>query len=201
MRTNIDIDDRLMRQAMRSSRSRTKRAAVEEGLRLLIQTRAQATIRRLRGKVHWSGDLHKSRGARHGEYSCIVIVDTTVWIDYLRGLRNKETEYFDREVGRQRFGLTDLILCETLQGVGDENTFTRVLRELRKFEVFETGSQELAIEAARNFGNLRRRGRTVRKTIDCLIATFCLRHGHSLLHRDRDYDHFEDFLGLTVIHP
>jgi predicted nucleic acid-binding protein len=131
----------------------------------------------------------------------MVIVDTTVWIDYLRGLRNKQTDYFDRELGRQRFGLTDLILCETLQGVGDENAFTRVLRELRKFEVFETGGQELAIEAARNFGNLRRRGRTVRKTIDCLIATFCLRHGYSLLHRDRDYDHFEDFLGLTVIHP
>jgi predicted nucleic acid-binding protein len=131
----------------------------------------------------------------------MVIVDTTVWIDYLRGLRNKETEYFDREVGRQRFGLTDLILCETLQGVRDENTFARVLRELRKFEVFETGSQELAVEAARNFGNLRRRGRTVRKTIDCLIATFCLRQGHSLLHRDRDYNYFEDFLGLTVIHP
>ena len=131
----------------------------------------------------------------------MVIVDTTVWIDYLRGLQNNQTDYFDRELGRQRFGLTDLILCETLQGVGDENTFTRVLRELRKFEVFETGSQELAIEAARNFGKLRRRGRTVRKTIDCLIATFCLLHGHSLLHRDRDYDHFEDFLGLTVIHP
>ncbi len=131
----------------------------------------------------------------------MVIVDTTVWIDYLRGLRNKETDYFDRELGRQRFGLTDLILCETLQGIGDENTFARVLRELRKFEVFETGGEELAVEAARNFGNLRRRGRTVRKTIDCLIATFCLRNGHSLLHRDRDYDHFEDFLGLAVIHP
>lgn len=131
----------------------------------------------------------------------MVIVDTTVWIDYLRGLRNKETDYFDRELGRQRFGLTDLILGEILQSVGDENTFTRVLRELRKFEVFETGSQELAIEAARNFGSLRRQGRTVRKTIDCLIATFCLRHGYSLLHRDRDYDPFEDFLGLTVIHP
>jgi len=67
MRTNIDIDDRLMRQAMRSSRSRTKRATVEEGLRLLIQTRAQATIRRLRGKVRWHGDLHKSRLGRLAE--------------------------------------------------------------------------------------------------------------------------------------
>jgi Arc/MetJ family transcription regulator len=67
MRTNIEIDDRLMRQAMRSSRSRTKRAVVEEGLRLLIQTRAQATIRRLRGKIRWNGDLHKSRLARLAE--------------------------------------------------------------------------------------------------------------------------------------
>jgi len=62
----------------------------------------------------------------------MVIVDTTVWIDYLRGLRNKETDYFDRELSRQRFGLTDLILCETLQGVGDEKAFTRVLGALRK---------------------------------------------------------------------
>ena len=131
----------------------------------------------------------------------MVIVDTTVWIDYLRGLRNKETDYFDSELGRQRFGLTDLILCETLQGIGDDKAFTRVLRELRKFEIFETGGEEMAIEAARNFRGLRQRGRTIRKTIDCLIATFCLRHGHSLLHRDRDYDQFEVFLGLVVIHP
>ncbi|HEV2396300.1 MAG TPA: type II toxin-antitoxin system VapB family antitoxin [Candidatus Sulfotelmatobacter sp.] len=67
MRTNVEIDDRLMHQAMRSSRSRTKRAAVEEGLRLLIQTRAQATIRRLRGKIRWDGDLRKSRRGRLAE--------------------------------------------------------------------------------------------------------------------------------------
>jgi predicted nucleic acid-binding protein len=131
----------------------------------------------------------------------MVIVDTTVWIDYLRGLRNRETDYFDRELGRQRFGLTDLILCETLQGIGDEKAFARVLRDLRKFEIFETGGEELAVEAARKFRSLRQRGRPVRKTIDCSIATFCILHGHSLLHRDRDYDHFEDFLGLAVIHP
>jgi Arc/MetJ family transcription regulator len=67
MRTNIDIDDRLMHQAMRSSRSRTKRAAVEAGLRLLIQTRGQAGIRRLRGKVRWDGNLNKSRLGRLSE--------------------------------------------------------------------------------------------------------------------------------------
>jgi|SRR5271155_3864143 len=131
----------------------------------------------------------------------MVIVDTTVWIDYLRGLQNSETNYFDRELGRQRFGLTDLILCEILQGLSDEHASKRVLRELRQFELFETGGEELAVAAARNFRSLRQRGHTVRKTVDCLIATFCLRHGHSLLHRDRDFDHFEKLLGLAVIHP
>ncbi len=131
----------------------------------------------------------------------MIIVDTTVWIDYLSGRDNRETDYLDRELSRQRLGLTDLILCETLQGVPDERSFTRVLQELRKFELFETGGEEMAILAARNFRRLRQHGRTVRKTIDCLIATFCLHHGHSLLHRDRDFDHFEQVLGLTVIHP
>ena len=131
----------------------------------------------------------------------MIIVDTTVWIDYLSGRDNSETDYLDRELSRQRLGLTDLILCETLQGLPDERSFTRVLQELRKFELFETGREEMAILAARNFRRLRQHGRTVRKTIDCLIATFCLHHGHSLLHRDRDFDHFEQVLGLTVIHP
>jgi predicted nucleic acid-binding protein len=131
----------------------------------------------------------------------MVIVDTTVWIGYLRGLQNSETNYFARELGRQRFGLTDLILCEILQGLRDEHSSKRVLRELRRFELFETGGEELAVAAARNFRSLRQRGHTVRKTIDCLIATFCLRHGHSLLHRDRDFDPFEKILGLAVIHP
>ncbi|HEV8383702.1 MAG TPA: type II toxin-antitoxin system VapB family antitoxin [Candidatus Acidoferrales bacterium] len=65
MRTNIEIDDRLMRQALRASGARTKRAAVEEGLRLLIQTRAQAGIRKLRGKIEWDGDLETSRQGRY----------------------------------------------------------------------------------------------------------------------------------------
>jgi len=131
----------------------------------------------------------------------VLIVDTTVWIDYLAGRRNPETDYLDRELPRQRLGLTDLILCEVLQGIRDDKSFARVLRDLRKFAVFETGGEELAIDAAKNFRLLRRRGHTVRKTIDCLIATFCLRHGHSLLHRDRDFDPFEQFLALPVVHP
>jgi predicted nucleic acid-binding protein len=131
----------------------------------------------------------------------MVIIDTTVWIDYLRGIISKETAWFESELKRQRFGLTDLILCEILQGVPDENTARQVLRELSLFEIYHTGGEDLAVAAARNFRLLRQRGRTVRKTIDGLIATFCLRQGFSLLHCDRDYNHFEVVLGLSVIHP
>lgn len=131
----------------------------------------------------------------------MTIVDTTVWVDYLRGFSNPETEYLDRRLAIERLGLTDLILCEILQGVDGESSAARVLRELRRFEIFDTGNQHLAIESAKNFRALRRQGRTVRKTIDCLIATFCVTHGHSLLHRDRDFDHFERLMSLRVIHP
>jgi predicted nucleic acid-binding protein len=131
----------------------------------------------------------------------VVIIDTTVWVDYFRGLENVETDWLNVEVSRQRLGLTVLILCEVLQGVRNDAALKRVQRELLKFEVLETGGTALALAAARNFRTLRRRGHTVRKTIDCLIATFCLREGHSLLHRDRDFDPFEHLLGLSVIHP
>lgn len=131
----------------------------------------------------------------------MTIVDTTVWVDYLRGFSNLETEYLDRTLAVERLGLTDLILCEILQGVDGEDSAARLLRELRRFEIFETGGKQLSVESAKNFRMLRRQGRTVRKTIDCLIATFCLVHGHSLLHRDRDFEHFERLLGLRVIHP
>jgi predicted nucleic acid-binding protein len=131
----------------------------------------------------------------------MVIVDTTVWIDYFQGVTNLETDWLNDVLDRQRLGLTDLILCEVLQGVHDESAVTNVERHLLMLHVFETGGVDLARKAARNYRVLRSRGHTVRKTIDCLIATFCLRDQHSLLHRDRDFDPFEKYLALTVIHP
>jgi predicted nucleic acid-binding protein len=131
----------------------------------------------------------------------VVIVDTTVWIDYFQGVPNPETEWLDAALEQQRLGLVDLILCETLQGVRDESVARDVERQLLKLEVFETGGVELAREAERNYRTLRSRGHTVRKTIDCLIATFCLRERHSLLHRDRDFDPFEKYLALSVVRP
>jgi predicted nucleic acid-binding protein len=131
----------------------------------------------------------------------MVIVDTTVWIDYLRGADNPEVEWLDRELTRQRLGLTDLSLCEVLQGVRGDAAFAQVRDELLGFQIFETGGKYLAIAAALNYRALREKGYTVRRTIDCLIVTFCLQAGHELLHRDRDFDAFEKALGLRVVHP
>ena len=131
----------------------------------------------------------------------MVIVDTTVWVDYFQGARNPETDWLNIELDRQRVGLTDIILCEVLQGVRDDVAAKEVEGALAKCEVFEMGGVALARDAARNDRTLRTRGHTVRKTIDCLIATFCLRGQHSLLHRDRDFEPFERVLGLPVVHP
>jgi predicted nucleic acid-binding protein len=131
----------------------------------------------------------------------VVIVDTTVWIDYLQGAQNAETDWLNTEFVRQRLGLTNIILCEVLQGVRDDVIAKRVETSLTKCEIFDMGGVVLAREAARNYRTLRGHGHPVRKTIDCLIATFCLRGQHSLLHRDRDFEPFEKLLGLSVIHP
>ena len=71
-------------------------------------------------------------------------------------------------------GLTDLIVCEILQGIRSDTAFTQVRRDLTRFQIFNTGGTDMAIAAAHNYRSLRKRGATVRKTIDCLIATFCL---------------------------
>jgi predicted nucleic acid-binding protein len=131
----------------------------------------------------------------------MVIVDTTVWIDYLGGTTNEHTIWLDRQLDRQRLGLTDLILCEVLQGIREEAVFTQVRQDLVKFRVFNTGGEDLAVAAANNYRSLRRQGYTVRRTIDCLIATFCLEERHALLHRHHDFDPFEKILALQVVHP
>ena len=132
----------------------------------------------------------------------MVIVDTTVWIDYLRGIENAQTDWLSRQMRTRRIALTDLILCEVLQGIREPAAFREIRDELlRRFLLLETGGQQLAIAAAQNYQTLRDRGQTVRKTIHCLIATFCLHADHELLHRDRNFDAFEKILGLRVVHP
>jgi predicted nucleic acid-binding protein len=131
----------------------------------------------------------------------MVLIDTSVWIDYLRGTINPHTDWIDRELSLQRLGLTDLILCEILQGIPEDAAFRKVRRTLSQFEIFSTGGEDLAVASAVNYRRLRAGGHTIRKTIDCLIATFCVANGHTLLHRDRNFDLFEAHLRLRVIHP
>jgi hypothetical protein len=134
----------------------------------------------------------------------VVLIDASVWIDFLNGVRTPETDWLDQQLPRQRLGVLDLVVCEVLQGVASEAEAGMVLKELKRLEVFATGGLDLAVASARNYRLLRRKGRTVRKTLDCLpnclIATFCLLHGHTLLHCDRDFDPFEKELGLRVVH-
>ncbi len=131
----------------------------------------------------------------------MVIVDTTVWIDYLNGVQTPQTDWLDAQVEKQRLGLTELILCEILQGVKNDEQAAETQRELLKFEIMPMTGIELAVAAARNDRYLRGKGRAIRKTVDSWIATFCLVHGHALLHHDHDFDPFEEILGLQVVHP
>jgi predicted nucleic acid-binding protein len=131
----------------------------------------------------------------------VVVVDTSVLVDFINGITNPETQWLDLRLDRQRFGLTTLILAELLQGFRTDRESALVLSELSNFEIVESYEMDLAVEAARNYRLLRSDGRTPRKTIDTLIATYCIRNGHTLLHRDRDFDAFEERLGLKVIHP
>ena len=130
----------------------------------------------------------------------MVIVDSTVWIDYLGGSSNTETTWLDDALPYRRLGLTDLILCEVLQGIRNDVAFRSIRDDLMRLKIFSPGGPDLAVAAAQNYRTLRRRGFTVRRTIDCWIATFCIFSGYQLLHRDRDFDPFEEVLGLEVVH-
>jgi len=130
----------------------------------------------------------------------MIIVDTSVWIDYLRDLETPQTSRLEIEMERNRLAITDLILCEILQGIRDDKQYRETRETLFSLEIFSTGGADLALEAVDNYRVLRKNGVTVRKTIDCLIATFCIVNDHSLLHNDRDFDGFEKELGLQVIH-
>jgi predicted nucleic acid-binding protein len=129
----------------------------------------------------------------------VILIDATVWIDYLRGIPTSQVEWLEGAMERQRLGLVDSVLCEVLQGMRDHQHLEEVSLALSRFAIFTTGGTELALAAARIYITLRREGYTIRKTIGCLIATFCLMHDHALLHNDRDFDPFEQFLGLPVV--
>jgi predicted nucleic acid-binding protein len=128
----------------------------------------------------------------------LILVDSSVWIDYFKGTITSQTEMLDRLLGQQLLAIGDLILTEVLQGFDNERDFNEARKMLTSLVVVELGGQEIAIQAAKNFRALRRRGVTVRKTIDTVIATRCIESGYDLLHNDRGFDPFAKHLGLRV---
>lgn len=131
----------------------------------------------------------------------MIVVDSSVWIDWLRNEDTAETAWLTVHLAKEPLALTDLILFEVLRGVRDGRVLAETERALLPFEVFGTGGEELARQSARHYRLLRSAGLTVRSLTDCLVASFCIREGHTLLHCDRDFDGFEQHLGLTVVRP
>lgn len=131
----------------------------------------------------------------------MIVVDSSVWIDFFNGNPTPRALFL-----RDRFGIDpilvgDLVLTEVLQGFRDDREFEAARSALNRFPIAPVVGPDIALYSARNYRTLRAKGVTVRKTIDLIIATFCLTHGHALLHEDRDFDPMETHLGLKVIHP
>lgn len=128
----------------------------------------------------------------------MILVDSSVWIAHLRGHRTLATVKLEAAAGSEPLLIGDLIMLEVLQGARDEDHAARIERSLRRYAVVPLLNANLASRAARNYRKLRSLGITIRKTADIIIGTFCIEHGHVLLHDDRDFAPMEEHLGLLV---
>ncbi len=126
----------------------------------------------------------------------MILVDSSVWIDYFRGTPTREADLLDTSLARELLTLGDLILTEVLQRSASEREFNQAKKLLTSFDIIDLGGADNALAAARNFRTLRARGFTIRKTIDTLIATCCIENDLALLYSDRDFDPFVIHLGL-----
>jgi predicted nucleic acid-binding protein len=128
----------------------------------------------------------------------MIVADTSVWIDYVRGLNAPHTDILDYELLYNRVITGDIIIADFLQGFREEKDFLEAKKIMESLEYRDFLGKEIALQAALNFRILRKRGITVRKTIDVIIATFCIENGFALIHNDRDFDPMEEHLGLVV---
>ena len=129
----------------------------------------------------------------------MIVVDTSVWIDYFNGVATRETALLDALLGAEPIVIGDLILAEVLQGFRAEGDGRKARTALDRLLFQPMVGRDVALASARNYRALRARGVTVRKTIDMLIATFCLENGHRLLHADRDFVPIVEHLGLETL--
>jgi predicted nucleic acid-binding protein len=129
----------------------------------------------------------------------MILVDSSVWIDFFRGTATPQVDALDRFLGEELVAIGDLMMTEVLQGFASERDFNKARRLLGTLDLVEIGGRDVMIEAARYFRDLRTRGITIRKTIDTLIATRCIVSGYRLLYSDRDFDPFVVHLGLERV--
>jgi len=129
----------------------------------------------------------------------VILVDSSVWIARLRGGPPGVVQKLNAAAAREELLIGDLILLEVLQGARDEIHAARIEADLRQFPVVPLLDPDLAVNAAANYRLLRGLGITVRKTVDLVIGTFCIEHGHVLLHDDRDFDPMARYLGLKTL--
>lgn len=129
----------------------------------------------------------------------MILVDSSVWIAYFNGKINPQTDWLDFALGKEIIIVGDLILDEVLQGFKSDRDFYKAKKLLSNFQFMEMLGQELAIKSAENYRILRKKGVTVRKTIDVIIGTFCIHHNISLLHDDQDFDSLTKHLGLDAV--
>ena len=131
----------------------------------------------------------------------MILVDSSVWVDYFNGTKSRETDFLDATLGSEPVAIGDLILAEVLQGFRTDLDCNLAKAMLMNLTVFDLLGINIAIKAADNYRALRRRGITVRKTADCLIATFCIERRLPLLYSDRDFDPFVTGLELLSALP
>lgn len=129
----------------------------------------------------------------------MILVDSSVWIQYFKGTATSQTDKLDLLLGSELLAVGDLILTEVLQGFANDRDFKKAEHMLTSLHVVELGGAHVALQAARNFRRLRSMGVTIRKTIDTIIATRCIESRYSLLHDDRDFDPFVKHLGLVAV--
>jgi predicted nucleic acid-binding protein len=129
----------------------------------------------------------------------VIVVDSSVWIDFLNGRAAPHVRRLHSMLGSEEITVGDLMLCEVLQGLDTERAARDVESLLRRFEIAPMAGDAVAVAAARNFRSLRRRGITVRKTIDLLIGTWCIENGRPLLHHDADFHPMARHLGLVEV--
>jgi predicted nucleic acid-binding protein len=129
----------------------------------------------------------------------VIVVDSGVWIDLLRGHNSRHVRRLLASLGSEEIILGDLMLCEILQGLESEQAASEVETLLRNFEIVPMAGEAIAVVAARNYRSLRRRGITIRKTIDLLIGAWCIENARPLLHNDSDFHPMARHLGLIEV--